>query len=344
MKPGFPVETGKLIFILKGPVQRKGHTGLSGSTLLGSMTNIVTRRKFIRGTAVSAASVMLAPAITDHAVTPASATVFDLMQEVRKYRKIDSYATSNLSDDNLHAQIDFADRFGIEKLFIAMPMTEIRNTPEEFKVINDKVHQATRKFPDRLVGQFTFNPAFKKQSLDEIARCVDRGMVGSRVYHQVKINDPLFYPFIEKFIDMNMTFFMHGEVQLGVGGYRMKYDAGKSPTISGADDFADAARRYPEAIFQYPHLGGGGDWEYVCKAIKNYPNIYVDVGGSDNRENMIDFAVAQLGEDRLFFGSDNSFYQAVGKVMSSSLSEGGKRKVFFENYNAVLRRGGYHVG
>ncbi len=308
------------------------------------MAEIVTRRKFIRGTAVSAASVMLTPALAGATSPVAADAAFDLMAEVRKYRKIDSYATSNLSDDNLRAQIDFADRFGIEKLFIAMPMTEIKNTPDEFRAMKDKVHQAIKKFPDRLVGQFTFHPVYKKQSLDEIARCVDRGMVGSRIYHQVKINDPLFYPFIEKFIDMKMIFFMHGEVQLGVGGYRMKYDAGKSPTLSGADDFADAARRYPEAVFQYPHLGGGGDWEYVCKTIKNYPNIYVDVGGSDNRENMIDFAVAQLGEDRLFFGSDNSFYQAVGKVMSSNLSEAGKRKIFFDNYNTVLKRGGYHVG
>lgn len=308
------------------------------------MDEIVTRRKFIKGTAVSAAGVMLVPRLKDAPEDLPADASYDLMGEVWKYRKIDSYATSNLSEENLRAQIDFADRFGIEKLFIALPMTEIKNTPDEFVAMNNKVHETVKKFPGRFVGQFTFNPFYKKQSLDEIARCIDRGMVGSRVYHQVKINDPLFYPFIEKFIEMKMIFFMHGEVQLGVGGYRMKYDARKSTTLSTADDFADAARRYPEAMFQYPHLGGGGDWEYVCKAIRNYPNIYVDVGGSDNRENMIDFAVAQLGEDRLFFGSDNSFYQAVGKVMSSNLAEAGKRKIFFGNYNAVLRRGGYHVG
>lgn len=309
-----------------------------------STTEIVTRRKFIRSTAASAAGIMLLPALADTPEGAPASDSYDLMKEVLKYRKIDSYATSDLSDDNLRSQIDFADRFGIEKLFIAKPMTEIKNTPEEFMAMNDKVHQAARKFPDRFVGQFTFNPVYGKQSLDEIARCVDRGMVGSRVYHQVKINDPLFYPFIEKFIDMKMIFFMHGEVQLGVGGYQMQYDAGKSSTISGADDFADAASRYPEAMFQYPHLGGGGDWEYVCKTFSKYPNIYVDVGGSDNRENMIDFAVSHLGEDRLFFGSDNSFYQAIGKVMSSNLTVAEKRKIFFENYNTVLRRGGYDVG
>ena len=305
---------------------------------------MVTRRKFIRGTAVTAASAMLAPALAGaHTETSANSS-YDIMREVRKYRKIDSYATSNFSAENLRNQIDFADRFQIEKLFVAMPMTEIRNTPDEFIAMNATVHKAVKEYPGRLIGQFTFNPIHKKESLQEIDRCVDRGMIGSRIYHQVKINDALFFPFIEKFIDLKMIFFMHGEVQLGVGGYRMEHDAGKSPTISGADDFADAAKRYPEAIFQYPHLGGGGDWEHVCKVFRNHPNIYVDLGGSDNRENMVDFAVEQLGEDRLFFGSDNSFYQAVGKILSSNVSEAGRKKIFFENYNSILRRGGYHVG
>jgi predicted TIM-barrel fold metal-dependent hydrolase len=169
-------------------------------------------------------------------------------------------------------------------------------------------------------------------------------VVGTRAYHQVKINDPLFYPIIEKLIAVKMILFVHGESQLGVGGYRMKYDAGKRHTISVPEDFVDVAKRYPEAMLQFPHLGGGGDWEYMCKAFKGYPNIYVDVGGSNNQEHLVDFAVQSLGEDRVFFGSDNSFYQAVGKVLSSNLSEAQKRKVFFENYKNVLKRGGYHVG
>lgn len=305
---------------------------------------MVTRRKFIRGTAVSAATAILAPALAGAHSQTSVKDAFDIMQEVRRYRKIDSYATSNLSAESLRSHIDFADRFHIEKLFIAMPMTEIRNTPDEFIEMNAAVHRAIKEYPGRLVGQFTFNPIYKKESMEEIGRCVDRGMIGSRIYHQVKINDPLFFPFIEKFIDLKMIFFMHGEVQLGVGGYKMKHNAGKSPTISTADDFADVAQRYPEAIFHYPHLGGGGDWEYVCKVFRNYKNIYVDLGGSDNRENMVDFAVEHLGENRLFFGSDNSFYQAVGKILSSNVSEAGRKKIFYENYISILKRGGYHVG
>jgi uncharacterized protein len=307
------------------------------------MTGNFTRRKFISGTAASAAGLMLAPGLQAAPKGTSAPAAYDIMREVKQYRKMDSYATSNLSAESLRYQIDFADRFGIEKLFIGLPMTEIKNTPDEFREMNARVQQTVKQYSGRFIGQFTFNPIYKKESLEEIDRCIDKGMIGSRIYHQVRINDPLFYPFIEKFIDMKMLFFMHGEVELGVGGYRMKYDAGKSPTISGADEFADAAKRYPEAMFHFPHIGGGGDWEYVCKVFKNHPNIYVDIGGSNNQENMIDFALQTLGEDRLFFGSDNSFYQAIGKILSSSMNESQKKKIFFENYNNILRRGGYHV-
>lgn len=261
---------------------------------------------------------------------------YDLMKEVLKYSKIDGYATSNFSDENLRSQLDYADRLGIEKIFVAMPMLSRKETPEEFKSSNDLAIEAMKRFPNRVVGQLSVNPRYKKEAMYEIDRCVDQGLKGTRLYNQVKINDPLYYPLIEKFIDLKMIIFMHGEAQLGVGGYRMKYDANKALTTSTPDDFVDAAKRYPEAKFQFAHLGGGGDWEYMCKTFQDYPNIYVDTGGSNNDENMIDFALDYLGEDRLFYGSDSSYFQSIGRVFASNLNERQKKKLFYENYNKLL--------
>lgn len=308
------------------------------------MSKNISRRKFVTGSALSAAGILMPNyLIADSTSEKRQETSGNIMQEVLKYRKIDSYATSNFSQENITSQLKFADKLGIEKLFIGMPMTKMEATPKEFREINDVVLKFMKKYPDKLKGQLTINPIYKKESLNEIDKCVDQGMVGTRLYNQVKINDPLYYPVIEKFIDLNMLIFIHGEAQLGVGGYRMKYDAKKAPAISKPEDFVDAAKRYPEAMFHFPHIGGGGDWEYMCKAFKDYPNIYVDTGGSNNEENMIDFALETLGEDRLFYGSDSSYFQSIGKVLSSNLNEAQKKKLFFENYNNVLKKGGYNV-
>lgn len=268
-------------------------------------------------------------------------SAYGIMKDALKYRKIDAYANAYPQEDSAKAQIDFADRLGIEKLILAVPVAKkMGETPKEFKEYNDVVIKAVKRYPSRLAGQLTLHPAYLKESLEEIKRCTGEGMVGMKLYNQFKINDPVVYPVIEQFIRYKMIIHVHGESQLGVGGYRMKYDANNTPTISVPEDFVEIAKRYPEAMFQYAHIGGGGDWEYACKTFKGYPNIYVDTGGSNNDENMVDFAVENLGEDRVFFGCDSSFYQGVGKILSSRLTEMQKRKIFFENYNNILKLSG----
>ena len=108
------------------------------------------------------------------------------------------------------------------------------------------------------------NPIYPKESLEEIKRCVDLGMAGYKGYTQAKVNNPLYYPIIEKLIDLKMICFMHAELQLGVGGYRMKYDIQERPDATIPEDMAEAAKRYPEAMFQWAHIASG-DFEYICQ-------------------------------------------------------------------------------
>ena len=58
---------------------------------------------------------------------------------------------------------------------------------------------------------------------------------------------------------------------------------------------------------------------------------------------MIDDVLKYLGEDRMFFGTDNSYYQGVGTILASHLNVVQKKKIFFENYNNILRKSGNHV-
>lgn len=313
------------------------------------MSSYINRRKFLAGTALSAAGLLLpdqAEALSHseiHSGAESSSVHFDLMREVKKYRKLDSHVHAHLFDGGPEGNIAFADRLGIDKMYISRPVYDGEGTPKDFRSYNDLMYDCMKQYPDRLIGQFTVNVIHQKESLEEIKRCVDLGMVGLKVYTQVKINDPLFYPIIEKMTDLKMIIHMHANCQLGVGGYRKKYDTGIRPQTSIPEDFVDIAQRYPETMFQYAHIGMGSDWEYACKMFAPYSNIYVDSSGSNNAENMIDFAVSQLGEDRIFFGSDNCYYQSVGKILASGLNETQKRKIFFDNYNHVLRKSGRHV-
>ncbi|ACU02563.1 amidohydrolase family protein [Pedobacter heparinus] len=323
----------------------------------------MNRRKFFASTGLSAAGLIVSESLfginskveTAQASTSALAGRYDIMKEVMKYPKIDAHVHVDLGNSDPAAQkkfaevlIDYADRLNIRKLVLSKPVTRlIKGIPdgsvEAFIDHNNIILGVMKLHPDRFTGSFTFNPVHLKESMDEIKRCVDQGMVGAKTYYQTKISDPAFYPIVEKMIDLKMIIHTHAETQLGVGGYRMIYDGRKPLNVSIPEDFVAIAKRYPEGMFQHAHIGGGGDWEYMCKALKHSPNVYVDTSGSNNEEWMIDFALQELGEDRLLFGSDNMYYQSVGKILASNLNESQRKKIFFENFNNILRKGGHHV-
>ena len=309
------------------------------------MSKKINRRKFITNTSLSATGVILGSNIVGYLSRKEQGiSSYHIMNDVMKYRKIDAHAHP---DTDLRKQLDIADSLGINKLQISMPITNFSGNdpegPEQVRKNNDIVFKAMKQYPDRFIGFFTLNPLYKTESMEELKRCIDLGMAGYKGYTQAKVNDPVYYPIIEKLIDLKMIVFMHTFCQLGLGGYRMKYDIGRSFSTTIPEDMAEAARRYPEAMFHFAHIGGGGDWEYECKIIKEYPNIYVDTGGSNNEENIVDFAIRHLGEDRIFFGTDNCYHHGVGKIMASNTTEAQKRKIFFDNYNNMLRKGGHNV-
>ena len=324
----------------------------------------MNRRKFFARTALSAAGIMVSdkllgmgasPQTQEQAAAAPGPAAGKLMAQVLRFRKIDAHVHVDLGASTMEAQkkmagvlLDYADRFGVDKLMLSKPVVRLHQgipdgTVAAYREHNDVVLAVMKMHPDRFSGNFTLNPLDRQAALDEIDRCMDQGMSGAKLYYQVKISDPRYAPILEKLIDRKVVIHSHAECQIGVGGYRMKYDGRKPKNVSIPEDFVEVARRYPEGTFQYAHIGGGGDWEYMCKALKNSPNVYVDTSGSNNEEHLIDFAVSQLGAGRLLFGSDNCYYQAIGKIMASNLTEEQKRKVFFENYNNLLSKSGQHV-
>lgn len=306
----------------------------------------VDRRKFFKDAAATTAGLMLSNNLVRNTDDQPAGPV-NLMQDLMQYRKIDAHAHIGFNEGDTEKLLDFADRLGMDKMCISRPVTNFSgNEPEgPGQVIknNNLIIEALKKYPDRFIGYLTLNPRYQKESLEEFNRCVDQGLTGYKGYTQVKINDPLYFPLIEKFIDHKMIIFMHAFTQLGMAGYRMKYDIGRDEHCSVPEDFVDISKRYPEGIFQFAHIGGGGDWEYQCKALKDSTNVYVDTSGSNNEENIIDFAIKYLGEDRLLFGTDSSFYQGVGKILSADLTDIQKKKIFSDNYVNLLKRLGRNV-
>lgn len=296
------------------------------------------RRQFLRCTGAAAVGSAVASTVAaEQKDADRAARSWDPMGEVMKYRKVDSH--NHISTCSPEKIVEAADRLGIERVAISIPRGD---RPHQFRESNDRILNAMKKYPDRLLGQCFINPAYPKEAIEEVVRCIDQGMIGlGELYTQVKINDPLYYPIIEKCTELQAPVLMHARADLGL--LREGYHTEAPPTTSIADDFADIGRRYPEAIIIHGHIGGGGDWEYMCKRLRSAPSIFIDTSGSITDEGMVEFAVKHLGVERMLFATDINFETGVGKILAADLTEEQRRKLFWDNFNDILRRRGNHA-
>ena len=261
----------------------------------------------------------------------------DMVAEAIRYRKIDVHNhTGNLKD-----MIVSMDRLGIE--WSAISDLSGGDDPQSFRNSNDIVLKAMKEYPNRILGQCRINPGYTRAALQEIDRCVDQGMVMlGELYDQYKINNPVYYPIIERCIEHKIPLLVHSSATLGL--WREGYPTiGSKVTTSTAEDFVEVGLRYPEAMIIYGHIGGGGDWEYACKVLSQAPSIYAEISGSVADEAMIDLAIEYIGVDRLLFATDVNYETGVGKVICADLKENERKQIFFENFNNLLRKGGNNV-
>jgi len=233
-------------------------------------------------------------------------------------------------------QLYAMDRLGINMAAISVLPEEKRCTPDEFISCNNDCIRYMREHKDRILGYCYVNPGYSEAALREIDRCFDAGMIGVKLYHCYRFDDPVHFPLIEKTIGLGIPVLMHAGVSYNTALME------RQPNIAGPVQFLNLIKRYPEAILIEGHIGGGGDWEHVIKGLKPGSQIYADTSGSVVDETLIDRSVETLGIDRLLYANDCSFCDGMGKIMSAHLSDIDKKKIFSGNFIDILnkRKGG----
>jgi len=230
--------------------------------------------------------------------------------------------------------IEAADKLGIDKMCCSRPIPRGMPEPDEIRECNDYVLQAMKRHPDRIFGLCFLVPGWYRESLEELDRCLDQGMIGIKLYNQYRINDPAVFPIIEKAIDLQIPILEHA------GHPVDSTTRQRQPNISDGVHFADLARRYPEAMLVMGHIGGGGDWEWSLQAIVETPSVYADTSGSVIDEGMIEYAVRLLGAERLLFACDMSEEAGVGKILAADITEEEREAIFWRNADAILAKRG----
>lgn len=226
--------------------------------------------------------------------------------------------------------IDAADALEIDYLCCSCLSSRRPAVPEDFIACNTHLHAAIRHFGARILGYAYVNPGHQKESLAEIDRCIhDLGFIGVKLYNEYKFFDPAVRPVIEKCIELDVPILHHaGHTWWPLPG---------QPFISDAGDLGAALREYPEATVICGHVGGGGDWEWTIKALRDHPRLYVDTSGSVVDDGMIEKAVELLGCERLLFACDMSMTAGVGKILGADLTDAQRALIFSGNMRRLLK-------
>jgi predicted TIM-barrel fold metal-dependent hydrolase len=227
------------------------------------------------------------------------------------------------------AYLERAAELGIAVSWISRPFTGVglaTATPELMSEGNRMVAEEVARHPRELRGYVFAHAGHRDWSIAEMDRWLDRpGMIGVKLYHQYLFDDPIVVPIVEAAARRGTVILLH-QGKCSDDGTRAS-----QPFISDGTHIARLAARVPEARLLCGHIGGGGDWEWTVKALKRTPSVCVDTSGSVVDAGMVEFAVRELGVERVLFATDLSLEEGVGKVQGAGLSEAERTAIFRGN-------------
>ncbi|NLN28421.1 MAG: amidohydrolase [Firmicutes bacterium] len=226
-------------------------------------------------------------------------------------------------------------RLGITEFWCSAPITGGRLAPiEEVRAHNDVILRAMERHPGRIRGMAFLIPG-QPGVIEEAERCLGRGMIGFKLYNQYKLHDPVVEPIIKLATERRVPVLVHAAYLPAPEHQRQQ------PLTSHGADFAVASEKYPDALLIHAHIGGGGDWEWTLRALRDAsPNVYVDVSGSNLDAGQVEMAVAELGAKRVLFGTDGTMAGSVGKVLDADLTEEEQDLIFWRNAARLLAEQG----
>ena len=229
------------------------------------------------------------------------------------------------NDDSVEKLIESASRNDIDILMVSCLGERgytVFPTVTEFVSANNIVLEAMEKYPDNIRGICFVSPKWTEESIAEIERCVAKGMVGIKLWVAVKASDPLVEPIAEKAIELNMPILQHAWYKT----------TGNLDNETTPEDIAILADKFPRLRIQMAHLFGAG-FRGIAD-IAPYRNVYADVSGGEPEAGILEFAVQELGAERIVFGSDapgRGYAVQLGKVMGANISDDAKEMILWKN-------------
>ena len=169
-------------------------------------------------------------------------------------------------------------------------------SPADVTVGNDALLELQRQYPDRIRGYACVNPNYTAHALAEIERGLRAGMVGVKLAASRRADDQLLDPICALARERRVPVLHH------VWQHRRRDWPGQE--ASDGVEVAALAARHADVHFILAHIGGGGDWQHSLAAVRDVPNVLVDLSGSGVDGGMLEACVDAVGPGRMLWGCD----------------------------------------
>jgi predicted TIM-barrel fold metal-dependent hydrolase len=226
---------------------------------------------------------------------------------------------------HMSADADFlvrlADEMGFDKLFV----TELNALFYNMREGNDALAREIAAHPDRLIGYVSVpTPRLNRQAVEEVRRCHEKyGFPGLKIYShpEATIAEPATYPLLEAAAEFGMPILAH----------------------TTPDECDHLMTHVPQARLLMAHMGGHpyafGDWHRAVMVAQKHPNLLLDTASSQIDNGMLEHAVAELGAEKILFGTDSPLldpHTQLAKVTGAAISEEAKALILGGNMARII--------
>lgn len=238
----------------------------------------------------------------------------------------------------MERMIQLARRHGIERAVALGNLIAVggtRPSPEEIRTVNTNSLNAMRAHPEFFIGFCYLNPEHAPEFvLGEIERCVVQGgMQGIKLWIAVKATDRRHDPLMRRAQELDVPILYHA--------WYKQTEQGEHESTPA--EVAGLARRFPKVHIVMAHLTGDG--ERGVLDILACPNVLIDTSGGQPEAGLVEYAVRQLGAERVIYGSDwpiRDFGVQVGRVRGAHLTGAQNELIFHGNAERILGGRGRH--
>ena len=179
-------------------------------------------------------------------------------------------------------------------------------SPEDQTRANDWMLDYAKENGSLVRAYVAVNPNFTVHALAEIERGFANGAIGIKLAAGRRADDAL--------IDDIAAAAAHYGAPILQHIWQHRRRDWPNQDASDGLDLARIAGRHPRVTFLLAHIGGGGDWAHTFPAVRELPNIVMDLSGSGVDRGMIDEALLAVGAERLLWAADLTLCTGLTKL------------------------------